>query len=38
MTRRFVARNWKAVLLVLLIIAILLFSPAEMVQFIYTEF
>jgi hypothetical protein len=35
---RFIARNWQAALLVLLIVAILLFSPDEMVQFIYTEF
>ena len=38
MTRRFVTRNWKVALFVLLILAILLFSPEELVKFIYTEF
>ncbi len=38
MMRRFVADNWKALVLVLLIVAMLLFAPDGDVRFIYTEF
>jgi hypothetical protein len=38
MIGRFVRRNWKAAVLFLLIVAMLLFAPEEEMKFIYTEF
>ena len=38
MIARFVRRNWKVVVLFLLIVAMLLLAPEEEMKFIYTEF
>lgn len=38
MIRRLIARNWKPVLIALLIVAMLLFAPDLERKFIYTEF
>jgi len=38
MIGRFVRRNWKVVVLFLLIVAMLLLAPEEEMKFIYTEF
>jgi hypothetical protein len=38
MIARFVRRNWKVVVLFLLILAMLLVAPEEEMKFIYTEF
>ena len=38
MIKRFVERNWKVVVLFLLILAMLLLAPEEEMKFIYTEF
>ena len=38
MIARFVRRNWKVVLLFVLMVAMLLLAPEEEMKFIYTEF
>jgi hypothetical protein len=38
MIARFVRRNWKVVVLFLVIVAMLLLAPEEEMKFIYTEF
>jgi hypothetical protein len=36
--RRFITRNWKVVLYVLLIVLCVIFAPDQPLKFIYTEF